>query len=167
MDCTREARVNLYQLLGVDASADGTELARAYRRRLRQLHPDVRHPTATDPDQPDPPPDLAAIQQAYQVLRDPARRALRRRPPGPRRASAGGHAGTGRRPTAPQGTGGAPDPGGTGARRSAPTPPERRQHSVDLHRQLPSYLLLQGRKPVVTIGDIGVIRITRGVPPRC
>lgn len=67
--------MNLYQLLGVDASADGTELARAYRRRLRQLHPDVRPPTAIDPEQPDPSPDLAAVQQAYQVLRDPARRA--------------------------------------------------------------------------------------------
>jgi curved DNA-binding protein CbpA len=67
--------VNLYQLLGVDASADGPELARAYRRRLRQLHPDVRHAAATGPERPDPPPDLAAVQQAYQVLRDPARRA--------------------------------------------------------------------------------------------
>jgi curved DNA-binding protein CbpA len=66
--------VNLYELLGVDASADGGELARAYRRRLRELHPDVRHPDP-GPDRLDPPPDLAAVQHAYQVLRDPARRA--------------------------------------------------------------------------------------------
>jgi curved DNA-binding protein CbpA len=65
--------VNLYQLLGVEASADAAELARAYRRRLRQLHPDVRH-TATG-ERLDPPPDLAAVQHAYQLLRDPARRA--------------------------------------------------------------------------------------------
>jgi curved DNA-binding protein CbpA len=67
--------VNLYQLLGVDASADAAELARAYRRRLRQLHPDVRHAATADPDRLDPPPDLAAVQHAYQVLRDPAARA--------------------------------------------------------------------------------------------
>jgi curved DNA-binding protein CbpA len=67
--------VNLYQLLGVDAVADGAELARAYRRRLRQLHPDVRHATAADPDRLEPPPDLATVQHAYQVLRDPVRRA--------------------------------------------------------------------------------------------
>jgi curved DNA-binding protein CbpA len=72
---TREERVNLYQLLGVDPAADGTEVARAYRRRLRQLHPVVRHAAAADPERPDPPPDLAAVQQAYQVLRDPAARA--------------------------------------------------------------------------------------------
>jgi curved DNA-binding protein CbpA len=72
---TREERVNLYEQLGVDPSADGTELARAYRRRLRQLHPDVQRPTATGAEQPESPLDLAAVQQAYQVLRDPARRA--------------------------------------------------------------------------------------------
>jgi curved DNA-binding protein CbpA len=65
--------MNLYQLLGVDAAADGAELARAYRRRLRQLHPDVGH--ATGDDQLDPATDLAAVQHAYRVLRDPATRA--------------------------------------------------------------------------------------------
>lgn len=67
--------MNLYQLLGVDAAADAVELARGYRRRLRQLHPDVRQAATADPDRLDPPPDLAAVQHAYQVLRDPARRA--------------------------------------------------------------------------------------------
>jgi DnaJ-class molecular chaperone len=66
--------VNLYELLGVDASADGGELARAYRRRLRELHPDVQHATDPGPDR-HPPADLSAVQHAYQVLRDPARRA--------------------------------------------------------------------------------------------
>jgi curved DNA-binding protein CbpA len=65
--------VNLYQLLGVAASADAAELARAYRRRLRQLHPDVQHTAAGE--RLDPPADLAAVQHAYRVLRDPARRA--------------------------------------------------------------------------------------------
>jgi molecular chaperone DnaJ len=67
--------VNLYELLGVETSADAAELARAYRRRLRQLHPDVSHAAAGDPDRLDPAPDLAAVQHAYQVLRDPAGRA--------------------------------------------------------------------------------------------
>jgi curved DNA-binding protein CbpA len=67
--------VNLYELLGVDASAEAAELARAYRRRLRQLHPDVRHSIATDADRLERPADLAAVQHAYQVLRDPDRRA--------------------------------------------------------------------------------------------
>jgi DnaJ-class molecular chaperone len=66
--------MNLYQLLGVDAAVDGAELARAYRRRLRQLHPDLG-PTATEDDQLDPGTDLAAVQNAYRVLRDPATRA--------------------------------------------------------------------------------------------
>ena len=67
--------MNLYEQLGVGASADGGELARAYRRRLRELHPDVRHTTGPGPDRLDPPPDLSAVQHAYRVLRDPARRA--------------------------------------------------------------------------------------------
>jgi curved DNA-binding protein CbpA len=87
--------VNLYELLGVDAPADAVELARAYRRRLRQLHPDVHHSTAADADRLERPADLAAVQHAYQVLRDPDRRArydseLRARTadePAPRRAS--------------------------------------------------------------------------------
>jgi len=65
--------MTLYQLLGVDASVSGTELGRAYRRRLRQLHPDLG--CAVDADLVDAAADLAAVQQAYQVLRDPARRA--------------------------------------------------------------------------------------------
>jgi curved DNA-binding protein CbpA len=67
--------VNLYQLLGVDSAADGAEVARAYRRRLRQLHPDVSHAAADDPERIEPARDLSAVQHAYQVLRDPVRRA--------------------------------------------------------------------------------------------
>jgi curved DNA-binding protein CbpA len=65
--------VTLYELLGADASADGAELGRAYRRRLRQLHPDIRSATVAE-DRLEPAVDLAAVQHAYQVLRDPARR---------------------------------------------------------------------------------------------
>jgi curved DNA-binding protein CbpA len=85
------AGVDLYQVLGVAPEADPAGLARAYRRRLRQLHPDTRagldhstldHSTAegtaaagTVAAGGEPAWDLRAVQHAYQVLRDPARRA--------------------------------------------------------------------------------------------
>jgi curved DNA-binding protein CbpA len=76
--------VDLYGLVGVSPSADGAEIARAYRRRLREVHPDTRPPAGApgagaadsagaDPD--DAPADLRALQEAYLVLRDPLRRA--------------------------------------------------------------------------------------------
>jgi curved DNA-binding protein CbpA len=79
---------DLYALLGVPADADTAELSRAYRRRLREVHPDTRGATpsgsrATDDPRISAPgsPDgesaatLQALQQAYLILRDPARRA--------------------------------------------------------------------------------------------
>lgn len=73
---------DLYRLLGVDATVDAAALARAYRRRLRQLHPDTRaaadaaERTGDDAEQAAAyrALELAAVQQAYQVLRDPHRR---------------------------------------------------------------------------------------------
>jgi curved DNA-binding protein CbpA len=59
--------VDLYQVLGVEPDADPDELTRAYRRRLRQLHPD----TQSGPPGGDPVGELAAVQHAYRVLRDP------------------------------------------------------------------------------------------------
>jgi DnaJ-class molecular chaperone len=77
----RSAPAGLYELLGVDPNVDEAELARAYRRRLRELHPDTRA-SATNPatfgasnHAEHDPVDLAAVQVAYQVLRDPGRRA--------------------------------------------------------------------------------------------
>ena len=64
---------DLYALLGVPATADAAELARAYRRRLREIHPDTRHRSGAEPD--DGPAELRAVQEAYLLLRDPARRA--------------------------------------------------------------------------------------------
>ncbi len=112
---------DLYALLGVVSGVDAAELARAYRRRLRELHPDTRSSTDAGSGAGTvgrsesgwrPPagaglgeqrrgfsdrgvvgraaesgmgsagraeletgPALAAVQHAYQVLRDPARRA--------------------------------------------------------------------------------------------
>jgi curved DNA-binding protein CbpA len=68
-----ERRRDLYALLGVAPDADAAEVARAYRRRLREVHPDTRDRL---PDGPEPvSADLRALQEAYAVLRDPARRA--------------------------------------------------------------------------------------------
>jgi curved DNA-binding protein CbpA len=79
--------VELYRVLGVDPDAAGDELARAYRRRLRQLHPDTSpfsggaDPAGTsggdggrDTSVAHQRPELADVQHAYQVLRDPHRR---------------------------------------------------------------------------------------------
>lgn len=59
---------DLYAILGVDADATAAEVTAAYRRRVRQLHPD----SATDAGRAE---ELGAVLDAYRVLRDPARRA--------------------------------------------------------------------------------------------
>ena len=64
---------DLYALLGVAPDADAREVARAYRRRLREVHPDTRDRLSDGPDPAHA--DLRALQEAYAVLRDPARRA--------------------------------------------------------------------------------------------
>ena len=64
---------DLYTLLGVAPAANAGELARAYRRRLREVHPDTRDRLWDGPDPAHA--DLRALQEAYAVLRDPARRA--------------------------------------------------------------------------------------------
>ncbi len=46
MPTAAKVSTNLYSVLGVDASASGDEIARAFRARAKQLHPD----TSDDPD---------------------------------------------------------------------------------------------------------------------
>jgi molecular chaperone DnaJ len=74
----RAARADPYAVLGVAPDADAAEISRAYRRRLREVHPDTRD-QAGGPDRAaagvGPPSDLQALQEAYLVLRDPVRRA--------------------------------------------------------------------------------------------
>ena len=62
-----------YALLGVAPDADAREVTRAYRRRLREVHPDTRSGPMDGPDPAHA--DLRALQEAYAVLRNPARRA--------------------------------------------------------------------------------------------
>jgi curved DNA-binding protein CbpA len=57
---------SLYDLLGVAPDASQPELTRAYRRRARELHPDL----APDADQD----EFRAVTRAYRLLSDPARR---------------------------------------------------------------------------------------------
>jgi molecular chaperone DnaJ len=61
-----------YALLGVLPTATAPEIARAYRRLLRDHHPDTR--TGGQPG-PDHPLALDEVRAAYALLRDPAARA--------------------------------------------------------------------------------------------
>jgi curved DNA-binding protein CbpA len=61
-------RPSLYDVLGVAPDASEPDLARAYRRRARELHPDRALAGAgAEP--------FAALTQAYRLLSDPHRRA--------------------------------------------------------------------------------------------
>jgi curved DNA-binding protein CbpA len=68
-----ERRQDLYALLGVRPDADAGELASAYRRRVREVHPDTRDRLSGGADAAHV--DLRALQEAYALLRDPVRRA--------------------------------------------------------------------------------------------
>jgi len=62
---------NPYLVSGVSPTATQAEITHAYRTRLRAHHPDTRHtpPSQTADD------DLRQVLAAYDLLRDPARRA--------------------------------------------------------------------------------------------
>jgi curved DNA-binding protein CbpA len=64
-----------YAVLGVPRNADGPAIHAAYRRAVRQTHPDAGGSAAA----------FEAVQDAYEALRDPARRAAHERNHSPRR----------------------------------------------------------------------------------
>ena len=61
------AESNFYQALGVDKTASADEIKKAYRKLVRQYHPDV----SQDPDADR---KMATINAAYETLRDPDKR---------------------------------------------------------------------------------------------
>ena len=65
---TRRARRDPYIVLGVARQASGEEIARAYRRAARASHPDSGGAGSAERFQ--------AVSDAYEVLRDPQRRAV-------------------------------------------------------------------------------------------
>ncbi len=58
----------LYQVLGVKDAADAAEIKAAYKRMVRQWHPDVCK-------EPDAAKQFRAIKEAYEVIGEPAKRA--------------------------------------------------------------------------------------------
>jgi curved DNA-binding protein CbpA len=79
-------RVDHYTLLGVSSDASAREIRRAYRRLVRQHHPDLN-------PLPDGPARFAELTEAYATLNDPVQRARydktlhRPLPPRPRNMS--------------------------------------------------------------------------------
>jgi curved DNA-binding protein CbpA len=73
-----------YQVLGIGPGATGADIARAYRRLARAVHPDSR------PNDPAAAGQFRALSEAYGLLSDPARRAAwdHRHPPRPAPRSA-------------------------------------------------------------------------------
>lgn len=61
-----------YAVLGVPHDATQDEIARAYRRQLRNHHPDMRSGTSESHSGHD---ELQQVLAAYTLLRDPDRRA--------------------------------------------------------------------------------------------
>lgn len=63
-----ESKRDYYEVLGVSKTASKEEIQSAYRKLAKQYHPDINH-------SPDAPKKFEEIQEAYDVLKDDAKRA--------------------------------------------------------------------------------------------
>lgn len=63
-----DEHTRLYAVLGVSPTATPAEITHAFRAKLHALHPDTRSPAVNDTE-------LRRVLAAYDVLRDPVRRA--------------------------------------------------------------------------------------------
>ena len=63
--------INPYSVLGVSPTATQAKITRAYRRHLRDDHPDIRSPESNSGADE----RLRHVLEAYALLRDPHRRA--------------------------------------------------------------------------------------------
>ena len=62
-----DARAAAWRILGVPPGSDATEIKRAFRRRARELHPDL-HPTATDAERRSLEARFSEVAAAYREL---------------------------------------------------------------------------------------------------
>ena len=63
------AFIDYYKILGVDKSIPQKDVKKAYLKRAKQFHPDLH------PDDPKAQAKFQALQEAYDVIGDPAKRA--------------------------------------------------------------------------------------------
>ncbi|MEY5018924.1 MAG: hypothetical protein RLZ22_12 [Verrucomicrobiota bacterium] len=64
-----KTKSDFYEILGVPRSASAAEIKSAYRKRAKEIHPDINsHPNATA--------DFQRLQEAFSVLGSPERKAL-------------------------------------------------------------------------------------------
>ncbi|MDR1782408.1 MAG: molecular chaperone DnaJ [Bacilli bacterium] len=62
------AKIDYYEVLGISKNADASEIKKAYRKQAKKYHPDAN-------DSPDAEDKFKEIQEAYEILSDPQKKA--------------------------------------------------------------------------------------------